>query len=382
MGRYMYPALFDSVVVTTDVQYGSNTPVSGGSAQPLLMDIYEPYGDTLAERPVVLVAFGGSFIGGARGDVAELCERLARLGYVAIAPDYRVGFFFPNINTTELAVTRCMHDLRGCIRCLRKTTVLDGNPWRIDADRIIVGGVSAGGIGAVQVAYLDESSEIPAILYDDTLSIGAIEGNSGWPGYSSVPLAAWSMSGAVGDTNWIDTGDVPLISLHEEEDGVVPYGTQEVSVIGIPTGLVASGSSDIHRRLNNVGVPNCFFSYPGNGHVGYLNYDLENAVGRVASFLAEVVCAQPITCGNIATDIPDPLPNDGWQPFPNPTTGAITIQLDEAALITVTDVSGRVVLQQRASAGSIELELGALPSGLYSLRCMGGRVRTARVIKQ
>ena len=382
MGRYMYPALFDSVVVTTDVQYGSNTPVSGGSAQPLLMDIYEPYGDTLAERPVVLVAFGGSFIGGARGDVAELCERLARLGYVAIAPDYRVGFFFPNINTTELAVTRCMHDLRGCIRCLRKTTVLDGNPWRIDADRIIVGGVSAGGIGAVQVAYLDESSEIPAILYDDTLSIGAIEGNSGWPGYSSVPLAAWSMSGAIGDTNWIDTGDVPLISLHEEGDGIVPYGTQEVSVIGIPTGLVASGSSDIHRRLNNVGVPNCFFSYPGNGHVGYLNYDLENAVGRVASFLAEVVCAQPITCGNIATDIPDPLPNDGWQPFPNPTTGAITIQLDEAALITVTDVSGRVVLQQRASAGSIELELGALPSGLYSLRCMGGRVRTARVIKQ
>ena len=378
----MYPALFDSVVVTTAVSYGSNTPVSGGNAQTLRMDVYEPFGDTLGERPVVLVAFGGSFIGGARADVAELCIRFAKLGYVAIAPDYRVGFFFPNINTTQLAVTRCMHDLRGCIRCLRKTTVLDGNPWRIDADRIIVGGVSAGGIGAVQVAYLDESSEIPQILYDDTLSIGAIEGNSGWPGYSSVPLAAWSMSAAIGDTNWIDAGDVPLISLHEEEDGVVPYGTEEVSVIGIPTGLIASGSSDIHRRLDNVGVPNCFFSYPGNGHVGYLNYDLENAVGRVASFLAEVVCAQPITCGNVALEVPGVLPNAGWQPFPNPTTGTITVQVDEPAVITLSDVSGRVVLQQRASVGMIDLDLSSFPNGVYMLRCVGAKVRSARVLRQ
>lgn len=382
-GRYLYPPSFDSVTVTTGIQYGNNTAVAGGGNQILRMDVYEPAGDTLQDRPVVLVAFGGSFIGGSREDVAELCERFAALGYVAVAPDYRVGFFFPNSNTTQLAVTRCMHDLRGCIRFLRKSVAEDGDPWRIDPERIIVGGVSAGGIGAVQVAYLDQSSEIPPVLYDDTLSIGAIQGNSGSAGYPSHVSAAWSMSGAIGDTSWIQTGDVPLVSLHEVGDGVVPYGTEEVSVIGIPTGLVASGSSDIHLRMDNVGVPNCFFSYPGNGHVGYLTSDLENAVGKVAAFLAEVVCALPITCGNLATGgLEDPSMQEAPSVFPNPTTGLLNVFVQTSAWVQVCDAQGRTVLQQRVVAGQQALDLSAQPAGLYTLRFIGVGVRTERVVIQ
>jgi acetyl esterase/lipase len=382
-GRYHYPPLFDSVVVSSAVQFGSNAAVLGGGQQALYMDVYEPYGDTLANRPVVLAAFGGSFIAGSRADVADFCMRMARLGYVAIAPDYRVGFFFPNSNTTQLAVTRCMHDLRGCIRCLRKTTVLDGNPWRIDPERIIVGGVSAGGIGAVQVAYLDQSSEIPPILYDDTLSIGAVEGNSGWPGYSSRPLAAWSMSGAIGDTSWIQPGDVPLFSLHEVGDIIVPYGTQEVSLLGIPTGVIASGSSDIHLRMDHIGVPNCFFSYPGNGHVGYLVDDPENAIGRVAAFLADVVCGQPITCGNLSTDLAEQQDaNIGLTLFPNPTTDMITMQLNEPAVVSLADQLGRVVLQQKFASGNATIDLSAWPQGIYTLKCASAHVLMGRVVKQ
>ena len=220
-GRYTDPEHFDSVTVTLAVPFGSNTPVSGGGTESLEMDIYEPYGDALAERPVVLVAFGGSFIAGTRGDVADLCIRFAKLGYVAVAPDYRVGFFFPNVNTTQLAVVRGMHDLRAAVRCLRKTADLDGNPYGIDPDRIIVGGVSAGGIAAIHATYLDQSSEIPTTLYDDTLTIGAVEGNSGWGSYSSEVIACWSMSGAIGDTSWIQTGDQPLCSIHETGDPTV-----------------------------------------------------------------------------------------------------------------------------------------------------------------
>jgi acetyl esterase/lipase len=380
-GRYLDPMYFDSVMVTSAVTFGSNTPVSGGGTQTLRMDIYQPVGDVLTARPVVIVAYGGSFITGQRSDVADLCERFAHLGYVAVAPDYRVGFFFPNAHTTELAVVRCMHDLRAAIRCLRKTVTVDGNPYGIDPERIIVGGVSAGGIGALQVTYLDQSSEIPAIMYPDTMTIGGIEGNSGWPTYSSDVVACWSMSGAIGDTSWIQPGDQPCISLHEEGDGVVPYGTQEVSVIGIPTGLIASGSSDVHRRLDHEGVPNCFVSYPGTQHVGYLTYDTENAFGAVARFCADVVCGQQISCGQLPLAVA--TANDVVPPvvYPNPTMGQLNVHIEERSALMLMDAAGRAVLQLTVVPGAMTLDLSALPNGMYTLRIQGTQIRTSRVVK-
>lgn len=381
-GRYTEPAYFDSVTVTLAVPFGSNTPVSGGGTETLEMDIYEPYGDTLSGRPAVIVAFGGSFIAGTRADVAELCVRFAKLGYVAVAPDYRVGFFFPNVNTTQLAVVRCMHDLRAAVRCLRKTADLDGNPYRIDTDRIIVGGVSAGGIGAIHATYLDQSSEIPTTLYDDTLTIGAIEGNSGWPSYSSEVIGCWSMSGAIGDTSWIQPGDQPLCSIHETGDPTVPYGTQMVSVIGIPTGLTASGSSDIHRRMDHVGVPNCFLSYTADQHVGYLNYDTDNAIAFVTGFLANVVCGNDANCGTVNAGIEDAREDALLPVSPNPTDGMVTIRPDERCTITVLDVAGRVMKVLPAPMGSVVVDLGSLPAGLYEVRCAGEHVRSGRVVKR
>src|SRR5688572_15035543 len=87
-GRYS-SMIFSDVTVTSAVVYGSNTGVGGG-AQTLRMDVYEPTGDVLETRPAIIVAFGGSFISGTRADVADLCNTFARMGYVAIAPDYRV----------------------------------------------------------------------------------------------------------------------------------------------------------------------------------------------------------------------------------------------------------------------------------------------------
>jgi hypothetical protein len=381
-GRYTDPAYFDSVTVTEAVPFGSNTPVSGGGTETLEMDIYEPYGDTLAERPAVIVAFGGSFIGGTRGDVADLCIRFAKLGYVAVAPDYRVGFFFPNVNTTQLAVVRCMHDLRGAVRCLRKTVDLDGNPYGIDPDRIIVGGVSAGAIGAIHATYLDQSSEIPSTLYDDTLTIGAVEGNSGWPSYSSEVMACWSMSGAIGDTSWIQPGDQPLCSIHETGDPTVPYDTQEVSVIGIATGLTASGSSDIHRRMDHVGVPNCFLSYNEDQHVGYLSYDTDNSIAFVTDFLANVVWGNNANCGTVYAGIEESTTTGSLRPVPNPTSSSFSFVCEQQCEVTVLDVAGRTMMERRTGPGMVSIDISHLPDGVYQVRCLGDRVRTGRVVKQ
>lgn len=377
-GRYTDPAYFDSVTVVTGILYGNNTGVNG-QPQNLFLDVYMPTGDTLTDRPVVIVGFGGSFVAGTRQDVADLCELFAKRGFVAIAPDYRVGFFFPTEATTTRAVLRSMHDMKGCVRFLRKSVDTGGDPFGIDPSRIIVGGVSAGAIGAIHATYLDQSSEIPPILYGDTASIGGVEGNSGSPGYSSDVLACYSFSGAIGDTSWIGAGDQPLCSVHEVGDGVVPYGTQMVSVIGIPTGLTASGSSDIHPRFDNLGLANCFLSYPGNGHVGYLTSDPVNSFNFVADFCAELVCGSTPTCGALATGVNDIGPAPAVHVFPNPTHDRIAVQAGEAADMVLFSADGRVVRQQRLSAGMNEVDLSGMPDGIYFLRTGSLSTRVLKV---
>ncbi len=378
-GRYTDPLYFDSVSVLSGVVYGANNGVNG-QPQTLLLDVYQPVGDTYQDRPVVIVAFGGSFIAGTRQDVAELCLAFAHRGYVAIAPDYRVGFFFPTEATTTRAVVRSMHDLKACVRFLRKTVAEDGDPYGIDADRIIVGGVSAGAIGALHCTYLDQSSEIPPILFGDTATTGGVEGLSGSPGYSSDVLACYSMSGAIGDTTWFQAGDQPLCSIHEVQDGVVPYGTMEVSVVGIPTGLMASGSGDIHPRFDHLGIPNCFLSYPGNGHVGYLTSDPVNSVEFVAQFCANMVCGVTPTCGTLYVAVPENA-NPTLTAFPNPTTGQVTVRLDEASNVSILAADGRCVKRLRLGAGASTIDLQDLPDGLYILRTEGDRPSVVRVVR-
>lgn len=379
-GRYTDPNHFPDVTVTTAVQFGSNTAVSGGT-QILRMDVYEPTGDVLQDRPVVIVAFGGSFVAGDRSQVADLCIRFARLGYVAIANDYRVGFFLPNEATTTRAVMRGSHDMKACVRFLRKTVAEDGNPYRIDPDRIIVGGVSAGAISAIHAAYLDQESEIPAILQGEAASLGGVEGNSGTPGYSSDVLAVYSFSGAIGDTLWIEPGDHPLASVHENGDGTVPYGTQEVSVIGIPTGLIASGSRDIHVRTNSLGIDNCLLTYNANAHVGYLNSDPEVSTGFVAQFMANMVCNQVVSCGNIATGVQDLEVDRNLTVYPNPTNGLVQFEVEGTTRVALFDMSGREVLSERHASGTVRMDISGLPEGVYVLRAEGAIVRTARVLK-
>ena len=56
--------VFTNVTVTSSVKYGRNISVLTGSpaAQDLFMDVYEPTGDTVSKRPVVIYLHTGSFL--------------------------------------------------------------------------------------------------------------------------------------------------------------------------------------------------------------------------------------------------------------------------------------------------------------------------------
>lgn len=379
-GRYSTYNYFTQIDSIPAVEFGVNTGVDG-TAQHLYMDIYAPANDVLGARPVVLVAFGGSFITGSRADVGPFCAQLARMGYVAVAMDYRVGFFFPGTSTTMHAVQRCVHDMRGCIRYLRKTVAEDGNPYHIDPDRIIAGGVSAGAIGALQLAYMNEPAELPAPLVADSATLGGMEGTSGPSGYPSDVMACFSLSGALMDTSWARPGDPPYCGIHETGDPTVPCYTEQAYAFGFPTGIVVSGDHDIQLRMAHIGVPNCYLEYDAAQHVGYLQYDPEHSVDVVVQFLARVVCGEAPGCPEVLTGIPEnKLPQDLLKLYPQPASGPLTVELPAAGKLSITDARGRVVMRQVLPAGQSTLDVRGLPNGLYTARTDGPSPRSARLV--
>lgn len=385
--RYRTYDLFSDVDVTNGVIFGSNTAVGGGGNQTLRLDVYEPSGDTETDRPVVIIAFGGSFVQGSRADVASLCRVFAKLGYVAIAPDYRVGVFFPiNQISTTLAVFRGAHDMKAAIRFLKKSVAEEGNPYGIDPERIIVGGVSAGAISAIHAAYLDKLEEVPAYMTNDTAGLGGIEGNSGNLGYSSRPFAVLNFSGTIGDSAWIEVDDLPICSIHEELDPTVPYGTEQVSALGFPTGLIASGSRDIHVRADNVGIDNCLLSYLGvENHVGYFSGGFDPlALDFARDFCADIVCGAPSQCGSVTVGLEDAHETTQTELslYPNPTSAGLFFDADDEARVRVFDMTGRTIISRTVTSGVQYLDVQHLPQGTYVLQVLGETVSTTWFVKQ
>nr|WP_262898848.1 alpha/beta hydrolase [Hymenobacter sp. ISL-91] len=257
--------MFGQVKVRRNVEFARVTGLLG-QTQPLYLDFYEPSGDTVRRRPLVLLAHEGAFVTGTRDDVVmtELCTRLARLGYTAASIDYRLLFFpFDSVGIGRAAI-RATQDMRAAVRFFRHDAAT-ARKFKVDARYIFVGGSSAGAFMALQTAYLDKAAEVPAYL--NLAALGGLEGSGGHAGYSSRPRGVINLCGALARAEWLQTGDVPLLSIHGTRDGIVPYGR---GLIGGPLpAQVVAGSAVLRRRAQAVGVPNVLRPLRGAGHVPY-----------------------------------------------------------------------------------------------------------------
>ena len=292
--RYRY-RMFDQVEVTQGVVYGANTGSSGSNVE-LDMDIYRPAGDVELNRPVVILAHGGFFLAGSNDgvDVVPLCEDLARMGYVAASISYRLGIdnVFDLETSLQEAVLRGVHDAKAAVRFFRRSHAEEGNPWGIDPSRIVLGGSSAGAFIALHAAYIDDLSEVPDVIDLTQQGLGGgLEGYSGNSGYASDVLSIINISGAIGDADWIEAGDVPVVSTHGTADGTVPFGTGPISLLGVNV-IDVDGSWPVHIRAEEVGLHHRFVTFEGAGHVPHMNsdtyYDLTRAA--VTGFTSRQVC--------------------------------------------------------------------------------------------
>ncbi|MBA3649466.1 MAG: T9SS type A sorting domain-containing protein [Chitinophagales bacterium] len=304
--RYVDP-IFSGTQITSNITYGQNISVLLGGMQDLKMDVYEPVGDTLAQRPLIVYMHPGDFLpivcnGGVNGDlhdsaVVEMCKQFARRGYVVANIDYRLGWLPLNPNqdcrkgSLYQAVYRGLQDAKTCVRYFKMNAAVQGNSYKIDTGKIVVGGQGSAGYISTAYAALNQPSELllPQFISSSTdASCGSTTGqpfivesvlgdfdgfgglpqynNPNWPGYSSKVEMVFNMEGGMGDTSWMQQGEVPMVSFHDVNNPLAPYDLGNVFVpLGDGTILLVTEVAGSHlfiKRANELGNNNIF-------HIGW-----------------------------------------------------------------------------------------------------------------
>jgi poly(3-hydroxybutyrate) depolymerase len=188
----------DAVTVAKNVTYGGAVNLSG-HAVDLRLDMYEPTGDTVRSRPAIVWVHGGSFCCGTKAspEIVDEATVFAKKGYLTVSIDYRLespGCAGSRSNCIE-AIREATADGQTAVRFLRTNAAR----YRIDPNRIAIGGSSAGAITALNVGY--SSSE----------------------DLSARVRAAVSLSGAQLVAGAVSQGDAPAIDFHCTTDPLVSY---------------------------------------------------------------------------------------------------------------------------------------------------------------
>ncbi|TGD81482.1 alpha/beta hydrolase fold domain-containing protein [Hymenobacter wooponensis] len=370
-GRY-YKPIFSNVLRTTTA-YGAAVNYLGNTAS-LSLDLYQPEGDTVKRRPLLIFAHGGGFVSGNRTDqdITELCNRFAKMGYVTASIDYRIVFLpFDTINLGRAAI-RAAQDMRAAVRFFRQDAAT-AKAYRIHPDFIYVGGSSAGAVAALEAAYLDKDAEVPA--YIGLAALGGLEGDSGNPGYSSKVRGALNLSGALGSPAWIEAGDVPFVSMHGTNDAVLPYAGGKVGSLLPP--LKVYGSAPLHTRALAVGVQNPFYTFKGAGHVPFSGTTaaqvayMDTTVRFVRDFLRPLLRQPSTVTVNKASANAALL-----QAYPVPASTAVRLTWPTStafrpATVELLDATGRVVRRMRWEQPELLLPRENLRAGTYIIRAEG-----------
>jgi para-nitrobenzyl esterase len=395
--RYHDKIFVDSL--SSNIQYGSNIKMNNQN-QNLMLDMYFPKGDTETARPLIIIAHGGNFLGGSKTgpDVVSLSKDWAKMGYVVASIEYRVGMTglpLPGPDSTDAgeAVMRAVHDAKASVRFF-KNSYANGNPYKIDTNLIFFSGVSAGGFMALHLAYMDEMSEFP--IYIDTVNQyglhGGIEGNSNSLPYNSKVAGVINICGAIGDTAWIKPGDVPMCLFHGSNDNTVPYGSEEITLLGLYPLLQVDGSESIAERAAEMGIEFCFEIHEGKDHTPHVSgsqtaqyYDTTLNISR--NFLAKYVCGDAMNCsyGPTITSVDDlEEVNNLISVYPNPATNFTEILFNEnnfGAEFNLYDIHGKLISTQVINDIKITLNRNNLPAGIYFIRITNGeKVQTSKLV--
>jgi len=352
--------VFQNVTITTDTYSTANNAT-------LLVDIYEPDGDTATMRPLLIMAHGGSFIGGnktADNAVTTFCNSFAKRGYVTASINYRLGQALDMISgpSAKDVVMKAISDGKAAVRFFRKDAATD-NKYRINPDRIFVGGNSAGAVLFAHLVYIDSVGEAPNDLQTIINANGGIEGNSGNPGYSSKALALVNLAGGLNEATFVSAGNSPSFNAQGDEDNTVPYNCANAQGGITPVQLCGLGAME--PLYNQYSIPHSSIVYPNQGHCPWQSNQamMTQIDSGAAAFLA------PYACNGLVAGVNDVKQTAQLSVYPNPAKTEVNINSSERmATITIANNMGQVVAVSSPEAATGKLNTAGFAAGIYFVK--------------
>ncbi|MBU2951084.1 carboxylesterase family protein [Tamlana agarivorans] len=245
--RYIDP-VFDEVNVRT-YKYAIK------ANDTLKLDLYQPIGDSLIKKPLMVLVHGGGFYTGKRNEsyMISMAKNIARKGYNVASIDYRL--------TTGRHSVSCGVSQNKIFQVYKRGAqdVMDAllflidykTEFNIDDSKIVLTGSSAGAENILNIAY-----NRPLM--------------SKSPRHHAIKIAAvLSISGAIFDINAIKKGNgVPGVFYHGEKDPVVPYGkgAHHSCTVFQKGFFILQGSEKITEKLTKLNSSFLLYSYKDRGH--------------------------------------------------------------------------------------------------------------------
>ncbi len=274
----VYRDFLFGVQTTSNIVYGTGPTNNGATTMNLTLDLYRPTMIATplpSSTPAIALVHGGGFIGGDKLDMAPLAQAYASLGYVVASINYRMyndlppnsspgpadGFTppppgfdtFPDLQLGGNAINAAVQDASLAMNWLRDHAA----DYGINANRIGIGGASAGAITSLLVGYNNPGNMPPTVVLS---FMGSMYGTEGA----------------------IQPGAPPAFMYHGDVDAQVPY----------------AGAVAVAAQMAAVGVYHQFHVAPGIGHtlnaaIFGMDFGGATLIQHNIDFLADYLVPEP-----------------------------------------------------------------------------------------
>jgi dienelactone hydrolase len=248
--KYRYKDfIFSDIRIDRDLSY--NPGSVGKETNAWLFDLFQPRDDKEQKRPLILWMHGGGFKFGSKSakNIQLWCKTFAQRGYVCAAVNYglsKKNTIF-NFNQFLKASYFAVNDVKLAVEYFKKNALV----YRIDPDKIVLAGNSAGGIIALQAAY--SSDEELAKLTKPAVAAGVVNK----PEDRVKVAAVINFWGAIYNLNWLENARIPIVSALGSADNIVPPTHKSAPLFG---------GKDIHQKADELHIPNDLEVFAGYSH--------------------------------------------------------------------------------------------------------------------
>ena len=246
------------------------------------LDLYAPRNPD-GPAPVLLMIHGGGWVVGQKETYAMRLLPWLELGFAVVNVEYRLA----NVALAPAAVEDCL--------CALRWIAQNAEEYSLDASRVVVTGMSAGGHLSLTTGMIPSSAgldrQCPARAFAgprpaDPATVAAIVN---WYGITDVvdmldgPNARgyaveWlgslpdrvDVASRVSPVNYVREGLPPVLTIHGDADPIVPY----------------EHAVRLKDKLDAVGVANELHTVPGGGHGGFSDAETLAIYEQIFGFLA------------------------------------------------------------------------------------------------